>query len=212
MQNRQAAGSAVSRLSRKTSVANADEIFSNKRSKVEYNGNSGDAPKYFKKRLSSQQSKRRNNSYFDGVVRRTNDNIADLSKQHAQAESHDHLNSFLRDQIVRKQGGAEDQNKERYSSAAPSSRRAQLDDDAVVAGNGTNLHNMVMVSGYQADPLAATLNQRSIGLSKLNVNKKQIDEDNMLMSRTLNVRGGIGIIHKTPQVTSQKAHNVEKRS
>ena len=71
---------------------------------------------------------------------------------------------------------------------------------------------MVMVSGYQADPLASTLNQRSIGLSKLNVGKKQIDEDNLLMNKTLNVRGGIGIIHKTPQVTSKKVRNDDSRS
>ena len=57
-----------------------------------------------------------------------------------------------------------------------------------------------MVSGYQADPLAATLNQRSIGLSKLNVTQKQIDDDNHLFDRTYKVRGGVGILHATPQV------------
>ena len=54
---------------------------------------------------------------------------------------------------------------------------------------------MVMVSGYQSDPLAATLNQRSIGLSKLNVTQKQIDDDNHLFDRTYNIRGGVGILH-----------------
>ena len=57
-----------------------------------------------------------------------------------------------------------------------------------------------MVSGYQADPLAATLNQRSIGLSKLNVTQKQIDDDNHLFDRTYKIRGGVGILHQTPQV------------
>ena len=53
MQNRQANAGAISRVSRRNSVANADEIFSNRDSKVQYNGNSADAPRYFQKRLSS---------------------------------------------------------------------------------------------------------------------------------------------------------------
>ena len=63
------------------------------------------------------------------------------------------------------------------------------------ATTGKDLGGMVMVSGYQSDPLAATLNQRSIGLSKLNVTQKQIDDDNHLFDRTHNVRGGVGILH-----------------
>ena len=62
-------------------MANADEIFSRSGSKVNYQGNTEDAPKYFQQRMSSQQAKKRNNSYFDGVVRRTNDPLGEISKQ-----------------------------------------------------------------------------------------------------------------------------------
>ena len=45
------------------------------------------------------------------------------------------------------------------------------------------------ISGYQADPLAATMQTRSIGLAKLNVNKNQRAIDKELFSQSLKVKG-----------------------
>lgn len=85
---------------------------------------------------------------------------------------------------------------DRYSESATSSRKNLISDvKGVIATTGTNLNGLVNMSGYQADPLAATLNQRTIGLSKLNVTQKQIDDDTHLFDRTYKVRGGIGILH-----------------
>ena len=84
-------------------------------------------------------------------------------------DNHNHLNSFLRDQIMRKQGKTQD----RYEESATSSRKNFTTNvKGSGATTGADMGAMVMVSGYQADPLAATLNQRSIGLSKLNVTQK----------------------------------------
>ena len=212
MQKRQA--NAQGQRSKANSIANADEIFSRASAKQDIAGNTEDGPKYFQKRLNSQQQKRRTQSYFDGVVRRnTNDPMRDIAKQNANGDSHAHLNSFLRDQIMRKQGQTIDQDKRsRYSASASSQKRSNaLIERAAQGTNGADLLNMVMISGYQADPLAAALNQKSIGLSKLNVTKKQMDDDKQLFDRTVNVRGGIGLLHMTPQLQGKK-HIDETRS
>ena len=159
MQKRQA--HAQGQRSKAASIANADEIFSRASGKQDIAGNTEDGPKYFQKRLNSQQQKRRTQSYFDGVVRRnTNDPMRDIAKQNANGDSHAHLNSFLRDQIMRKQGQTIDQDKRsRYSASASSQKRSNaLIERAAQGTNGSDLINMVMISGYQADPLAATLN------------------------------------------------------
>ena len=196
MQKRQATAPGGSRQSRRASVTNADEIFSKSGRKVDYKGNTEDAPKYFQQRINSQNNKKRNNSYFDGVVRKTSDPLGEITKQQLRMESHNHLNSFLRDQIMRKQ--AKNQNSYDQDSATGSRKNLTTNVMGSGATTGKDLGGMVMVSGYQSDPLAATLNQRSIGLSKLNVTQKQIDDDNHLFDRTYNVRGGVGILHQTP--------------
>ena len=42
--------------------------------------------------------------------------------------------------------------------------------------------NMMRLSGYQNDPLAATMNTRSMGLTKVSVNKEQVAHDKQLFS------------------------------
>ena len=49
--------------------------------------------------------------------------------------------------------------------------------------------NVMRLSNYQADPLAATMQTRSLGLSKLSVTKDQIAHDKELFSRSLKVKG-----------------------
>ena len=44
--------------------------------------------------------------------------------------------------------------------------------------------NVMRQANYQADPLAATMNTRSLGLSKINVTKQQLAEDKELYSRS----------------------------
>ena len=46
---------------------------------------------------------------------------------------------------------------------------------------------MMRLSNYQADPLAATMNTRSLGLSKIKVTKQQIDQDKELFNTSLRV-------------------------
>ena len=47
------------------------------------------------------------------------------------------------------------------------------------------------ISGYQADPMAATMHTRSIGLAKLNVNKNQKAQDRDLFTQSLKVKGNL---------------------
>ena len=42
--------------------------------------------------------------------------------------------------------------------------------------------NMMRLSGYQNDPLAATMNTRSMGLAKVSVNKEQVAHDKQLFN------------------------------
>ena len=44
--------------------------------------------------------------------------------------------------------------------------------------------NVMRQANYQADPLAATMNTRSLGLSKINVTKEQLAQDKELYSRS----------------------------
>jgi len=54
----------------------------------------------------------------------------------------------------------------------------------------TKANTTVMrISGYQADPMAATMQTRSIGLAKLNVSKNQKNHDRDLFSQSLKVKG-----------------------
>lgn len=48
--------------------------------------------------------------------------------------------------------------------------------------------NMMRLSNYQNDPLAATMGTRSLGLAKLNVSKKQVEEDNRLFQKSVKVQ------------------------
>jgi hypothetical protein len=75
MQKRQATAPSGSRRSKQASVANADDIFSTPGKNTE------DAPKYFQKRMNNQSQKRRSNDYIDGVVRRSNDPLGDMSRK-----------------------------------------------------------------------------------------------------------------------------------
>lgn len=47
--------------------------------------------------------------------------------------------------------------------------------------------NVMRMSNYQSDPLAATMQTRSLGLSKLNVTKDQIAQDKDLYSKSRKV-------------------------
>ena len=47
--------------------------------------------------------------------------------------------------------------------------------------------NVMRLSNYQADPLAATMNTRSLGLSKINVTKQQIQQYKELFNRSMRV-------------------------
>ena len=45
------------------------------------------------------------------------------------------------------------------------------------------------MSNYQSDPVAATIHNRTLGLSKINVTKNQIKLEKDLFSKSLKVKG-----------------------
>jgi len=45
------------------------------------------------------------------------------------------------------------------------------------------------MSNYQADPLAATMHNRTLGLSKINITADQINQDRELFSKSVKVKG-----------------------
>lgn len=49
--------------------------------------------------------------------------------------------------------------------------------------------NVIKMSNYQADPLAATLHTRTLGLAKVHVTPDQIKQDKDLFSKSIMVRG-----------------------
>lgn len=50
-------------------------------------------------------------------------------------------------------------------------------------------NNVIKMSNYQADPVAATIHNRTLGLSKINVTKNQIKLEKDLFSKSLKVKG-----------------------
>ena len=62
-----------------------------------------------------------------------------------------------------------------------------IDTNALVAAA-----NVMRLSNYQSDPLAATMKSRSIGLSGVNVTKQAIAKDKELQYRTLRVNKNNG--------------------
>ena len=124
-------------------------------------------------------------------------------------KEHTHLDAFLRDQIsTSKSNKAANRS---TVSASSSRRNNQLIEMAASAqykkrkqsdaGSGHNVMqksggtehivaavNMMRLSNYQNDPLAATMGTRSLGLAKLNVSKKQVEEDNRLFQKSVKVQ------------------------
>lgn len=49
--------------------------------------------------------------------------------------------------------------------------------------------NVIKMSNYQSDPLAATVQNRTLGLAKINVTKDQVKQDKDLFSKSLRVKG-----------------------
>lgn len=94
-----------------------------------------------------------------------------------------------------------------HSAASSTKRSNALIEKAAQARNGVDLMNLVKISNYQAEPLAATLGSRTIGLQDLQVSKKAITADNELFYRTMQLSNGFKSgIHNTPKlVPSRKA-------
>lgn len=63
--------------------------------------------------------------------------------------------------------------------------------------------NVIKMSNYQADPLAATIQNRTIGLSKLNVTKEQIEADKNLFGKQLKVKGDMRNGQKRPDIDNR---------
>lgn len=49
---------------------------------------------------------------------------------------------------------------------------------AIARSGGANMDEFVRMTNYQADPLAATLKSRTLGLQDLSVTKQQLEADN----------------------------------
>jgi len=68
------------------------------------------------------------------------------------------------------------------------SARRSLDPPTCAQGKDSNelmvAANVMRLSGYQADPLAATMNTRSMGLTHVNVSAAQIDHDKTLFNQS----------------------------
>ena len=156
---------------------------------------------------------RRTGSHAENVARRQ-----DLIEEGN--NNHQHLDNFLRDQILSQKSGrskgqrstascsakqnnaliemaAAKNNYQRRPSQINSARYNKTDTraDTDAAGNPDETDGLLVaakvmrLSGYQADPLAATMHTRSLGLSKINVTKGQIKQDKELFNRSMRIKG-----------------------
>ena len=188
----------------------------------------GDKP-YFHKRFARTQG-RRGSGQYDSKKNNpaAHSYDADPNKQHA------HLEEFLRDQVRSQKAGNSDkkdtvsctsqkknnilieQAKNKYTTRSRSKNsehnynaRRSIEPPTCAEGKDEKelqvAQNVMRLAGYQADPLAATMNTRSLGLSKINVSKDQIaiDKDLYRQSKQVNkTRGREGLVIAEPDSVS----------
>lgn len=136
---------------------------------------------------------RQSNSLAEGSLKRSGDPLNEAARS---GENHQHLNQFLKEQIQSRKGGRS----VGKPGSAMSERSTKMSNALIDFASQTNnrrpsskqiTNKMVQMSNYQADPMAATMAAtRSLGLSKLNVSKFDIELDKELFNRT--VKGGVG--------------------
>ena len=97
------------------------------------------------------------------------------SKRLGTNDSYEHLNEFIQDQIAKVK-----KHSRGAKSHTSSQRNNELIEAAARAKNSNDLLKIAQISGYQSNPMAATLEQRSMGLSKLKISKRAQDADSRL--------------------------------
>ena len=94
------------------------------------------------------------------------------------SDSHEHLNDFIQKRVSG-----------RGKSSQASQRNNELIQAAAKAKDSNDFMVLAKISGYQANPLASTLEQRSLGLSKLKITQRQKEADEKLFRNGNDVVG-----------------------
>jgi len=172
IQKRQSTASVGSRARKVNTLTSGDKIFSSGKKSSLNEGRPEDAP-YFDRRMERARSRRVGSNT---IPRKQNDPFAEYRKS---GEDHQHLNKFLREQI-----GSGGKGPRSTTSQATSQRNNALIERAARQSKGTKVGketdaenfaaNVIRMSNYQADPLAATMHNRTLGLSKINITADQI--------------------------------------
>ena len=180
MQQRQSTASVGSRAARSAKANNlltGDKIFQSpgcNKTEVKGTKNTEDAP-YFQRRMMRSRGRRGGSQAHPG--RNSGEHGDELNEYGASKTQHEHLDQFLRDQIL-SQNGSRQKGKQRCTVSQSSSKRsnalielaAQAQYQKKNSARGTKRQsgdyvdtnslvaaaNVMRLSNYQADPLAAT--------------------------------------------------------
>ena len=160
MQNRQSASAAGSRRSNQTrsQVTKADIFANEDKPYQDEQSGIGTAP-YFAKRMISRASHQHSNSVHSG-----NHSRQGSRRFRTNDGNKGHLNDFIQDRVA--------SGKYRGSSQQETARHEELLKAAAAAKDSNDFMALAQISGYQSNPMAATLDGRTLGLSKMRITKK----------------------------------------